>query len=132
VKGRPLEISEKALQGLEAYHWPGNVRELETSILRAMLFSHSDRIELRDLPAGVAEGRGDPVHPVPRDSDELKRMKWQLKRRAEDEIESAFVKEALKRNRGNISRTALDVGMDRRQLQNLIRKHNIMAREYRG
>jgi len=129
VKGRRLEISEKAFQALENYSWPGNVRELENCILRAMLLTRSNRIELEDLPPEVREE--EPLHPVPRDSEELKRMKWQLKRKAEDELERVFLKEALKRNRGNISKTALDVGMDRRQLQNLIRKHRIVVKEYR-
>jgi len=131
VKGKALKISEKALRALETHPWPGNVRELENAILRAMLLTQSNRIELEDLPPEVRGEGGEPVHPVPRDGEELKRMKWQLKRKAEDELEKVFLREALKRNRGNISRTALDVGMDRRQLQNLIRKHRIIVKEYR-
>lgn len=131
VKGRRLEISEKALQTLENYQWPGNVRELENCILRAMLLTRSNRIELEDLPPEVRGEEGELFRPVPRDSEELKRMKWQLKRKAEDELERVFLREALKKNRGNISKTALDVGMDRRQLQNLIRKHRIVVKEYR-
>ena len=131
VKGKRLEISEKALQTLEDYQWPGNVRELENCILRAMLFTRSSRIELEDLPPEVRGEEGELFRPVPRDSEELKRMKWQLKRKAEDELERLFLKEALKKSRGNISKAALDVGMDRRQLQNLIRKHRIIAKEYK-
>jgi DNA-binding NtrC family response regulator len=132
VKHRPLEISEKALQTLENYSWPGNVRELENCILRAMLLARSNRIEVEDLPPEVRGKEGEPMAPVPRDSEELRRMKWQLKRKAENEVERAFLIEALKRNRGNISKTALDVGMDRRQLQNLIRKHGISVKEFKG
>ena len=131
VKERHLEISEKTLQVLEAYAWPGNVRELENCILRAMLFSRSDRIELEDLPPEVRGEGAVFARPVPKDSQELKRMKWQFRRKAEDEIERVFLREGLKRNRGNISRTALDVGMDRRQLQNLIRKHRIVVKEFK-
>jgi len=132
VKGRTFEISDKALQVLENYAWPGNVRELENCILRAMLFARFNRIELEDLPPEVRGEGEEASHPVPRDSEELRRMKWQLKRKAEDELERVFLKEALKRNRGNISKTALDVGMDRRQLQNLIRKHRMNAKEYKS
>jgi two-component system NtrC family response regulator len=131
VRGRQLDISKKALQALENYSWPGNVRELENCILRAMLLSKSNRVELEDLPPEVRGEEGEWVHPIPKDSHELKRMKWQLKRKAEDELEKVFLKEALKKNRGNISKTALDVGMDRRQLQNLIRKHRIVPKEYK-
>jgi len=56
----------------------------------------------------------------------------QLRRKADDEVERAFLMEALMRNRGNVSKTALDVGMDRRQLQNLIRRHRILAKEFKG
>jgi DNA-binding NtrC family response regulator len=132
VKGRPLEISEKAFQALEAYSWPGNVRELENSVLRAMLFTQSHRIEVENLPPEVRGFSGEPFRPVPRDSEELKRIKWQLKRKAEEEVEKVFLKEALKRNKGNVSKAALDVGMDRRQLQNLIRKHRIVVKEFKG
>jgi len=131
VKGSHFEISERGLQALGSYSWPGNVRELENCILRAMLLSKSNRIEFEDLSPEVRGEEGEPVRPVPRNSDELKRMKWQLKRKAEDELERVFLKEALKRNKGNISKTALDVGMDRRQLQNLIRKHRIVVKEYK-
>jgi transcriptional regulator with GAF, ATPase, and Fis domain len=72
---------------------------------------------------------GEPIASVPKDSKELRRMKWQLKREAENEVEKAFLKEALKRNKGNISKTALDVGMDRRQLQDVIRRHRIVVNE---
>jgi DNA-binding NtrC family response regulator len=132
VKDRPLEISERALQILENYSWPGNVRELENCILRTMLLARSNRIEGEDLPPEVRGEGGEPTVSVPRDSAELRRMKWQLKRKAENEVEKVFLREALKRNKGNISKTALDVGMDRRQLQNLIRKHRIVVKEFKG
>jgi two-component system NtrC family response regulator len=132
VKGKTLEISGKALQALETYSWPGNVRELENCILRAMLLTQSNRIEGEDLPPEVRGEGEEAMAPVPRDSEELRRMKWQLKRKAEDEVEKVFLREALKRNRGNISKTALDVRMDRRQLQNLIRKHRIVVKEYKN
>jgi len=131
VKDRPLEISEKVLQFLENYSWPGNVRELENCILRTMLLARSNRIEVEDLPPEVRGEGGGLMVSVPRDSEELRRMKWQLKRKAENEVERVFLIEGLKRNRGNISKTALDVGMDRRQLQNLIRKHRIVVKEFK-
>jgi DNA-binding NtrC family response regulator len=131
VKNRTLEVSEKALQALESYSWPGNVRELENCILRAMLLARSHRIEVEDLSPEVrGEGEG-PMAFVPKDSRELKKAKWQVKRIAEDEVERAFLREALKKNKGNISKTALDVGMDRRQLQNLIRKHRFVSKEFK-
>ncbi len=131
VRGKALEVSEKALQAMMSYSWPGNVRELENCILRVMLLTRSNRIEFDDLPLEVkSEGR-ESLHSIPRDSQELREMKWQLRRKMEDDLERVFLKDALKRNRGNVSKTALDVGMDRRQLQNLIRKHRMVSREFK-
>ena len=132
VKGRPLEISEKALQILKNYSWPGNVRELENCILQAMLLTRSNRIGIEDLPLEVRGEGEEPIVTIPKDSEALKRMKWELRKKAENEVERAFLREALKRNKGNISKTALDVGMDRRQLQNLIRKHRIVVKEFKN
>jgi DNA-binding NtrC family response regulator len=131
AKNRPLEVSEKALQAFEDYSWPGNVRELENCILRSVLLARSSRIEVEDLPPEVRGKGGEPTASVPRDSKELKKAKWQSKRIAEDEVERAFLREALKRNKGNVSKAALDVGMDRRQLQNLIRKHRFVSKEFK-
>ncbi|NWG03443.1 MAG: sigma-54-dependent Fis family transcriptional regulator [Syntrophaceae bacterium] len=132
VKDRPLEISEKALTVLINYGWPGNVRELENCILRAMLLARSSRIETEDLPEEVRGEGGRETFVVPKTNEELRRVKWQLKRRVEEEVEEAFLKEALKRNRGNITKAALDVGMDRRQFQNLIRKHRVVVKDFKG
>jgi two-component system response regulator HydG len=53
---RPLEgLSDEALGCLEAYSWPGNVRELENVIERAVVLARGTRVELTDLPEGVAE-----------------------------------------------------------------------------
>jgi two-component system response regulator AtoC len=132
VKGKALEISERVLQAMMKYPWPGNVRELENCILRAVLLARSNRIEFDDLSPEVRGEGGEPFHPIPRDGHELKRMKWQARRKVEDDLERVFLTEALRRNRGNISKTALDVGMDRRQLQNLIRKHRVVTSEFKG
>jgi DNA-binding NtrC family response regulator len=131
MKDKSPEISERVLQLLQNYSWPGNVRELENCILRAMLLAGANRIEAEDLPEEV-KGEGEyPQVAVPKDSEELRRVKWQWRRRAEDEVEKVFLREALKRSKGNISKAALDVGMDRRQLQNLIRKHRMMVKEFK-
>jgi DNA-binding NtrC family response regulator len=97
-----------------------------------MLLAGSNRIEAENLPEEVKGEREKPWVTVPKDSEELRRVKWQWKRRAEDEVEKTFLREALKRSKGNISKAALDVGMDRRQLQNLIRKHRMVVKDFKG
>ncbi len=125
-------ISDDAMRALEHYHWPGNVRELENCILRGMVLAKTDRIEVTDLPEEVITGGGAAEVETPRDADELKIIKKREKGRVVGEIEKQFVMEALRRNKGNVSRSAGDVGMDRRQFQNLIRKYGILAKDFRG
>jgi hypothetical protein len=69
------------------------------------------------------------VAPLSRDREALWRIKWQLKWKAEDEVKRIFLMKALIKDRGNIFETALDVEMDRKPLQNLIRKHRIVVKE---
>jgi len=125
-------ISDDAMRALEHYHWPGNVRELGNCMLRGMVLAKTDRIEVTDLPEEVITGGGAAGVQTPRDTEELKIIKKRERGRVVGEIEKQFVMEALRRNKGNVSRSAGDVGMDRRQFQNLIRKYGILAKDFRG
>ena len=47
------DITDEAMDCLQAYEWPGNVRELENVIERAVLLSKDVRIDVEDLPGGL-------------------------------------------------------------------------------
>ncbi len=126
------EISDEAMKLVERYHWPGNVRELENCILRGMVLAKTGRIEVGELPEQVVEGAITAEGLPPRNTEELKVAKKREKERVVGQIEKQFIMEALRRNNGNISRSASDVGMDRRQFQNLIKKYRVLVEEYRG
>jgi DNA-binding NtrC family response regulator len=126
------EISDEVMKLVERYHWPGNVRELENCILRGMILAKTGQIEVRDLPEEVVEGALAAEAQTPRNTEELKLMKKREKERVVGHIEKQFIMEALRRNKGNISRSASDVGMDRRQFQNLIKKYRVFVGDYRG
>jgi DNA-binding NtrC family response regulator len=128
VKG----ITEEALKVLEQYHWPGNVRELENCVLRAMVLAKTDRVDVGNLPEEVIKGAGIWEVQTPLNVEELKTLKKKERARVMSQIERQFIGEALRRNQGNVSRSAQDVGMDRRQLQNLIKKYGILVEDYRG
>ena len=49
--GRPVpRFTDTALQSLLAYSWPGNVRELENIVLRLVVMSDEDTIDVPSLP----------------------------------------------------------------------------------
>ncbi|WP_202388223.1 helix-turn-helix domain-containing protein [Nocardioides flavescens] len=54
VRGREIDIDPSAAHALEQHHWPGNVSEL-VEVVRAAA-GHTDRIEVRHLPAELLTG----------------------------------------------------------------------------
>ncbi len=131
-RGKAMAMSDEALKLLRRYDWPGNVRELENCLVRAMVLAKSDIIQGEDLPPEICAGEvGVPKEDV-RTWGELKSAKKAAREQITEEMERSFVERSLRRNRGNVSRSAQETGMDRRQLQNMIRKYRITPQDYRG
>ncbi|MFN0008104.1 MAG: sigma-54 interaction domain-containing protein [Planctomycetota bacterium] len=53
--GKPVRLSDAAIEALARWSWPGNVRELENSIRRAAVFAKGE-IGPQDLPAPIGTG----------------------------------------------------------------------------
>jgi DNA-binding NtrC family response regulator len=122
-------ISVEAMNKLINYEWPGNVRQLENVIERAVVMAESQTIISEYLPASILGKGADMDTKIPKDSEELKQMKKYLRESAVENVEKMFVLEALNRNDWNVTRTAKEVGMQRTNLQALMRKYNIRVRE---
>ncbi len=118
-------LSSEVMNVLIEYDFPGNVRELENVIERLVIMSDKDVIEMRHLPLNIQKESmlGDIY--LPKTSTELKQMKKRLRVKAVEEIERAFLTDALKRNEWNISKAARDVGMKRQNFQALMRKYRL-------
>jgi DNA-binding NtrC family response regulator len=69
---RSLRLSRDAVRALIEYDWPGNVRELERMIERAVALTHSDVIEIEDLPPLVRGDFGESLAPAARRSETLR------------------------------------------------------------
>jgi transcriptional regulator with GAF, ATPase, and Fis domain len=122
------DISEGAMSALVGYDWPGNVRELENTIQRAAILT-TDHVIRRAHLVNIVDAQGDPEADVPRTSEELKRIKKAAREKSVEDIEKAFVVEALKRNAWNVTRSAEDTGMQRANFQALMKKHGIRVRD---
>jgi two-component system NtrC family response regulator len=104
-------FSRDALHALRAHAWPGNVRELENRVRRAAVMAEGAKLTAADLE--LTE-----LAPTPRRG--LREMRAGLEKDA--------VRAALKRNRGNVSQTAAELGISRPTLYGLLARFGIERR----
>ena len=124
-------IASDALTMLEGYQFPGNVRELENIIERAVVLVEGDIIQTEDLELHSPDEDSALHHPfVPHSLDELKEHKRQIRERAVEPVEKAFVLSALQRNNWNVTRAAEETGMLRPNFQALLKKLGISVKDY--
>jgi DNA-binding NtrC family response regulator len=58
---RVVKVEDGVIDLLKTYNWPGNIRELENTITQAMILTHGDVLEKKNIPAFnlAAEGSGE-------------------------------------------------------------------------
>jgi DNA-binding NtrC family response regulator len=125
IKGFTPESMEKLMK----YPWPGNVRELENVIERTVVMIDEEMVRVDQLILPGQKERESTNEHVPTTSDELKEIKKQIREKAVEEIERAFVISALERHHWNVTKAAEEVGMLRPNFQALMRKYHLRARE---
>ncbi len=124
--GKPVaRLSEDAIRLLEQFDWPGNVRQLESVVERAVIACDGDTVEPRHLPRTLTRQSLPADLTIPRSNHEFLAMKKRLRDLAVADLEREFVMEALQRNGWNVTRAALQVGIQRPNFQMLMRKHGI-------
>jgi len=116
-----IGFDRPAMERLLRHDWPGNVRELHNAIRHAVLMSEGPVIGTRELPEDLRAGDGQIVIETPKSSAELRTAK----RRAREEVERAFVVDALKRAGGSVSKAAKETGVHRTRLAQLIKRYGV-------
>jgi two-component system NtrC family response regulator len=101
-----------AMRALNSYHWPGNIRELQNRVQRAVIMAESRRVNAADLEL----------------TDALGVLPPQTLKEAREGVERELVQNALRRHGGNITSAALELGISRPTLYELMEKLGI-ARE---
>jgi two-component system nitrogen regulation response regulator NtrX len=112
-------IDDDVIWELQHYRWPGNVRELE-NVLQRMLIMSGERVSMHDLPEELQLAQDDPAdRSVP---SELKQFR--------DRAEREFVIATLRRNKGNISQSAIELGVGRSYLHRRLAVLQISKRDF--
>jgi len=125
------EITDDALQILQTYTWHGNVRELENTIMQAIIFARNGRITPELLPDDITKSIRIKSEKIPLTKSELQQEKMKRTEKIIKEIEYSFLTRLLKETSGNISKAARKSGYDRRQIQNLIKKHHLNIENFK-
>jgi DNA-binding NtrC family response regulator len=121
-------FTPEAMERLMRYPWPGNVRELENVIERTVVMIDDEMIRVEHLILPGQQEKEILENQIPMTSGELKEIKKQVREKAVEEIERAFILSALERHQWNVTRAAEEVGMLRPNFQALMRKYNLRAR----
>ena len=94
---------DQALETLRTYNWPGNVRELDHTIERAVLLAGGDQIKVSDLGLMSTASTSDQSALGAPSLDDM----------SLEEVEKYLIQRTLRRNGGNATKTAEDLGLSR-------------------
>ena len=119
-------FDDNAVNRLTAYDWPGNVRQLRNIIERAAILCEKNQITPKELPfLGDSADIEELIGSLPSTNAELKQVKKQIRQKAVMKVEKSFVLNALQTTGWNVTRAAQQVGLQRTNFQNLMKKHHI-------
>ena len=113
---KPKELSPEAVALLEDYYWPGNVRELKNLMERIVIMNPQSRVEARHVP----------LHPgqSPRARDRFGSLA-----EVREAAERDFILKKLEEAKGNVSRTAELLGLERSNLYRKMKALGIAPQE---
>ena len=103
-------FSKGAIDAIRKYDWPGNIREMQNSIKRAIVLAAGNLIKAEDLGLDAANSHI---------------YRAASLKGARDATEREMLADALRRNNGNISKTAKSLGISRPTLYDLMARHGL-------
>ena len=117
-----VTFSREALNLFEEYAWPGNIRELENAVVRAAAMCDGT-VRVQDLPERIRNFHRDLEAPADQTMDQIEvKEEWP----ALAEIEGRYVSRVLIHTGGNKQAAARLLGVDRKTLDRMIKRHHII------
>jgi two-component system nitrogen regulation response regulator NtrX len=109
-------LTPKAMEILECYPWPGNVRELRNIMERIVIMTHQSRIDIYDLPESILN------RTLLTQSGQGEASSLQG---ARERFEREYILQKLMEYKGNVSRAAQALQIERSNLYRKIRQLGI-------
>ena len=113
---KPPALTRKAMEVFESYSWPGNVRELKNIMERIIIMTPQPRIDIYDLPESILSR----TLPSPLVQEEAASLQG-----AREKFEREFILQKLVEHKGNVSRAAQALQIERSNLYRKIRQLGI-------
>jgi DNA-binding NtrC family response regulator len=108
-KKQGLVFSSKSMDVIQSHNWPGNVRQLQHCMERAVLLTEGRKIEPSDI--------------FPEDFDDS--LPLETLRPTLAELELITIRQSIRRNGGNLSKAARELGIARSTLYNKMKTYGI-------
>jgi two-component system, NtrC family, nitrogen regulation response regulator NtrX len=108
TNGLRKTITGDGIKTLMAHHWPGNVRELKNIIERLVILTPDTKIGAGDITPFLSRKPAEEIELFPGEGKPFKDAK--------QEFEREYLRRKLAFFRGNISKTAQEVGIERSHL----------------
>lgn len=104
-----LTFAPDALRAIRQHAWPGNVRELQNRVKRGVIMSESKRLSASDLELESSTGS----------------LQGVTLKEARERLESEMIRQVLKKHAGKITSAAVELGISRPTLYELMDKLGI-------
>ena len=114
---RTKMFSEKAMEKLRAHTWPGNVRELRNFIERIYILTPGETVDVHDLRFAGLPSQDQDTEDLPAELSNF--------REARAKFEREYLLKKIAEHKGNISKTAEAIGLERSYLHRKIKGYGI-------
>jgi two-component system, NtrC family, nitrogen regulation response regulator NtrX len=114
---KPKDLTPEAYEALQDYGWPGNVRELRNLMERIMILNPQTRIDARHIPLQTGGKRGGTTD------------RFGSLQEVREAAEREYILRKLDEQKGNVTRTAEMLGLERSNLYRKMKALGIAAKE---
>lgn len=119
-----LELTESAERAIRQHVWPGNVRELSNAVQRAAMLSESTEITPVDLGLAGTGKIGHTGGDLSRGGGQIV-FDFEAGVHTAEDVERLLIQQALEYTKGNVSRAAKLIGLQRSSLRYRIERYQL-------